>query len=215
MFRIDLHTHSKASPDGGLSANDYKNMLRSSILRTIAITDHNRIDFAATLHAELGDVIIVGEEVTAIEGEVIGLYLNEAVPAGLSARETAARIHAQGGLVYIPHPFETARKGLPKDVLDDIADMVDIVETYNGRTLQNRGYLADDWAQGHSVLKASSSDAHGKRGWGNTASIVTELPKRETLLRLLNDATADKNSTGFTGRLYPKLNRMRQWGHHV
>ncbi len=215
MFRIDLHTHSQASPDGGLSAKDYKDMLHSGQLQAIAITDHNCIDFAIRLRDELGDVIIVGEEVTAKEGEVIGLYLSTVVPDGLSARETAEHIHAQGGLVYIPHPFETARKGLSKDALDGIADLVDIVETYNGRTLQNRGSLAESWTQDHSVLSASSSDAHGKRGWGKTASMIAELPTRETLLRLLNDATADNTSTGITGRLYPKFNRARRWGHHA
>jgi len=215
MPRVDLHTHSIASPDGGLTLQDYRSMLESGRLDAVAITDHNRIDFALNARAEIGNAIIVGEEITAREGEIVGLYLNEPVPAGLSALETAELIRGQGGLVYIPHPFETARKGLLKTTLDEIAAYIDIVETHNGRTLQNRGRQAGEWATAHKLPGASSSDAHGQRGWGNTASELEQLPTRETLAALLDGATLNTASTGFVGRLYPKLNRVRQWRHHV
>jgi predicted metal-dependent phosphoesterase TrpH len=212
MPRIDLHTHSAASPDGSLKAEDYKQILDSGTLDFIAVTDHDRIDFAVQLQAELGDRIIVGEEISALEGEIIGLYLQEAVPAGLSARETVERIHAQNGLVYIPHPFETRREGIPLRVLDSIAEEVDIIETCNGRTLQDRSGQARQWSADHVVPGAASSDSHGKRGWGNTHSIIAEAPTADTLVTLLHDASHSTRSTGFVGRLYPKLNRLR--GHH-
>lgn len=215
MVRVDLHTHSLASPDGGLSAKEYATMLRTGRLQAVAVTDHNRIDFAVKLQAELGNAIIVGEEISTKEGEIIGLFLKDVVPFGMTARETAECIHAQGGLVYIPHPFETARKGLRHETLEGIADMVDIVETFNGRTMQNKAEQAKAWAIEYSVLQASSSDAHGYRGWGNTASTLTEQPERETLLRLLNAATMDRASTGITGRLYPKFNRLKIWVKHA
>jgi predicted metal-dependent phosphoesterase TrpH len=176
----------------------------------IAVTDHNRIDFALELQKELGDAIIVGEEITALEGEIIGLYLTEVIPAGLSAIETTQRIHAQGGLVYIPHPFETVRKGLPLAILNEIADQVDIIETYNGRSMQNRASKAGTWASEHYVPGAASSDAHGRRGWGNTYSILAEEPTKETLVALIANATYNTQSTGLVGRLYPKLNRLRK-----
>src|SRR3954467_12292615 len=110
MFKVDLHTHSIASPDGSLGLEDYRRALAEKRLDYIAITDHNRIDFAAQIRATLGEQIIIGEEITAVEGEVIGLFLREAVPAGLPLAETIQRITDQGGVVYIPHPFETVRK---------------------------------------------------------------------------------------------------------
>lgn len=215
MYKLDLHTHSQASPDGGLTAEDYRRMLASSALQGIAITDHNRIDFAERLRAELGDEIIVGEEIAAQEGELIGLYLQRAVPAGLTALETARRIHRQGGLTYVPHPFETQRKGLPLDILNQIAQEVDIVETYNGRTLQNRAGQAGQWANTHSVPGASSSDAHGRRGWSNTYSLLAEKPTRETLVQLLHIAEQHTGSTGALGRLYPMLNRLKKEARHA
>lgn len=215
MPRVDLHTHSVASPDGGLSAAHYKRMLKGGKLDVIAITDHNRIDFAKKMHDELGDSIIVGEEITTTEGDIIGLYLSKAIPAGLSVQESAKRVRQQGGLVYIPHPFETARKGISLETLDQIAAEVNIIETYNGRTLQNRGEKAKLWATAHSIPWASSSDAHGWRGWGNTASSMGELPTKERLAGLLNKAAHDTTSTGFIGRIYPKLNRLRKWSARV
>lgn len=212
MARLDLHTHSQASPDGSLRAQDYRKLLESGRLDCIAVTDHDRIDFAQALQTELGERIIVGEEITTLEGEIIGLYLTEVVPAGLPAKEAAMRIHAQGGLVYIPHPFETVRQGINIADLDLIAKQVDIMETRNGRTLQDRGNQAAEWATAHSVPGAASSDAHGLRGWGNTYSIVAEPPTRHNILAQLHAATYSTKSVGVIGRIYPKLNRLRS--HH-
>lgn len=209
MIRIDLHTHSKASPDGSLSLDDYQAKLTSGKLNCIAITDHDRIDFAMKAQATLGSAIIVGQEITSSEGEIIGLYLTEAIPAGLSALETAEQIHKQGGLVYIPHPFETVRKGIRLETLDAIAKHVNIIETYNGRSMQNRGQQAVKWASKHHGAMASSSDAHGNLGWGKTYTILSALPQRQTLLQLLAQGTIHAQSTGLIGRLYPKFNRLR------
>jgi len=212
MHKVDFHTHSQASPDGALTAKQYRHMLEAGKLDCIAVTDHNRVDFALRLHAELGDKIIVGEEITTTAGEIIGLFLKEAVPAGLSAADAAAKVHEQGGLVYIPHPFETVRKGLSPENLETIAGSVDIIEVFNGRTLQDRGADAAEWATGHQVPGVASSDAHGRSGWGNTYTMLTELPTRATLVRLLNGATLNQQGVGMRGRLYPKLNRLRKAG---
>ncbi len=69
MFKVDLHTHSIASPDGGLTAQDYLQFLENEDLQAIAITDHDTITFARDLHAQLGARIIVGEEITTTEHE--------------------------------------------------------------------------------------------------------------------------------------------------
>src|SRR5882757_1674551 len=128
MYKIDLHTHSTASQDGSLRLDDYHKILKQGGLNYIAVTDHNTIEQALELQRTLAEHIIVGEEITTLEGEVIGLYLSKLVPAGLSAKQTVQAIHEQGGLVYIPHPFETVRKGLSLEALDAIAQQVDIVE---------------------------------------------------------------------------------------
>lgn len=213
--KIDLHTHSYGSPDGGLELKDYREAISSGKLDYIAITDHNRIDIAQNIQKRVGDKhICVGEEITTTHGEIIGLYLKKAIPAGLSPRKAAERIKKQGGLVYIPHPFETVRSGMDLESLDAIADLVDIVETYNGRAVfQDKGGEAIAWVGAHKkVQQVASSDAHGRIGWQKTSTQIAKLPTAETLVKLLKKAEYQTNRVGF-GILYPKLNRI--WRLHT
>jgi predicted metal-dependent phosphoesterase TrpH len=186
-------------------------MLEHGGLDGVAVTDHNTIDFALALQAQLGERIIVGEEITTEQGEIIGLYLSHPIAAGLPLDDAIHQIQAQGGLVYVPHPFETVRKGISAAVLKIVADNVDIIEVHNGRAVaQNRSVQAHAWAASHHVPGAASSDAHGRAGWGKTYTILDRQPTKETLVRLL--ATA-KHRTGFPGvraLLYPKFNRLRK-----
>ena len=216
MYKIDLHTHSKASPDGCLTIDNYCQMIDSNKLNFIAVADHNIISFAQQLQAKLGASIIVGEEVTTNDGHLIGLYLKEAIKPGLSAAETADLIHDQNGLVYVPHPFEKrTRQSLSRQVLEAITDKVDIVEVFNGRArLASSGKLAMSWALEHKKAFAASSDAHGPHGWGQTYSRIDMLPERDNLLDLLNSPSIAAGSVGLIGRLYPELNRIRKQVHH-
>jgi predicted metal-dependent phosphoesterase TrpH len=210
-MKIDLHTHSIASPDGSLNEADYRKMLDSGRLDYIAVTDHNTVSFALELRQKLGERIIVGEEITTLDGEIIGLYLKKAVKPGMSVAGTAAAIKKQGGLVYIPHPFETMRKGIMPDALDSIAKDVDIVETRNGRAVfQNKSKQAETWASARKLPGAASSDAHGWHGWGRTYSMLPAAPTRTTLVKLLAKATYKAGRPGLRGVLYPKLNRIRR-----
>src|SRR5215467_13245977 len=102
-YTIDLHTHSIISQDGGITASQYEKVLQSGMLDCIAITDHNETSFARIMQKKLGDRIIVGEEIETTEGEIIGLYLHETIPGGISVDEAIASIKHQGGLVYVPH----------------------------------------------------------------------------------------------------------------
>lgn len=211
MTKIDFHTHSTASPDGGISAAQYKKLLDSGRLDMVAVTDHNRIDFAQQLQQELGDKVIVGEEIMTTEGEIVGLHLTELVLPKQSPLETAKAIKAQGGLVYIPHPFETVRKGLQAKSLEAIKSYIDIIEVYNGRAmLQNRTAKTMEWAQTHKVLGAASSDAHGSRGVGYTYTVLDQKPTQQKLLKSLKTAQLVAARPPLRTLTYPKLNRFRK-----
>jgi predicted metal-dependent phosphoesterase TrpH len=210
MIRIDLHTHSNGSPDGGIRINEYKKILDESVLDCIAITDHDAIDQAVMIQKQLGDRIIVGEEISTQDGEIIGLFLTQKINPGLSAKDTANEIKSQGGLVYIPHPFETVRKGISKATLDSIADKVDIIEVHNGRAVfQNKGPQAITWARLHNRIGAASSDAHGVKGLGTTYTSIAEVPSRKTLLPLLQKARLTTKRPPLLSLFYPKLHRLR------
>src|SRR5581483_4025036 len=139
--------------------------LESGQLEAVAVTDHNTIEFALKSKQQLGDALIVGEEISTTDGDIIGLYLKEKVASGLSARQAASAIREQGGLVYVPHPFERTRKRLNKKTLDQITNQIDIGEVFNGRAL-GWSKKAVRWAVRHGKAAAASSDAHGAQGWG-------------------------------------------------
>lgn len=216
MYKIDLHTHSTASADGGLRAHDYREALKNGLLDVIAVTDHNTTAFACKLQQELGNSIIVGEEISTKEGEIIGLYLQETVQSDLSVEQTIRAIHDQHGLVYVPHPFETIRKGITIDTLNRVAASVDIIEIHNGRAIfQNRGPAARAWSAHASIAGAASSDAHGRQGWGKTYSLLSEIPSALSLCDLLKDARYELGVVGLRGLLYPKFNKLRRRLRHA
>lgn len=211
MYKVDLHTHSSASPDGGISSEQYTHALSSGVLDLVAITDHNRIDYAQAVQQKLGDKIIVGEEIMTTDGEIVGLYLNAPVPPGLSPAETIRRIKAQEGLVYIPHPFETVRSGLHPRTLDELREHIDIIEVCNGRAfLQNRGAQAVVWAKLNQVARAASSDAHGSRGLGKTYTRFPQLPTQLTLVQELTNATLMTDRPSLRALLYPTYHRLHK-----
>jgi predicted metal-dependent phosphoesterase TrpH len=211
MYKVDLHTHSIASRDGGIQASQYEHALSSGLLDYIAITDHNKVSFALELQQQLGDHIIVGEEINTIEGEIIGLYLQEAIPRDLPAHEAVKRIKHQAGLVYIPHPFETVRRGIQKSVLEQLIDTVDIIEVYNGRAVfQNKGPQAVTAARLNNKPGAASSDAHGAKGLGTAYSLVKDKPTVKNLPKLLHTAQLAMEHPPLKTLLYPKFNRIRK-----
>ena len=104
-YKIDLHTHSIASPDGGLNLKQYKQMLKSGGLDYIAITDHNTTDFAIKARNLLGEQIIIGEEISTLQGDVIGLFLSSTVKPGQTLQKNIYDFTQQNGPVYISQPF--------------------------------------------------------------------------------------------------------------
>jgi predicted metal-dependent phosphoesterase TrpH len=130
----------------------------------LALTDHNRIDGAARARERASFPVIVGIELDTAEGELIGLFVEDRIPPGLPARETAERIRAQGGLVYLPHPFyPLVRRPLHASVRDRLAELglVDVVEGRNGGPFTDRpDALARRWAAARGLPLGAGSDAH-------------------------------------------------------
>lgn len=212
MYKIDLHTHSEISPDGGLTEADYRRILDDTTLHCLAVTDHNSIDFAVELQKKLGEeCIIVGEEIMTSAGEIIGLYLTKRIEPGLTPLETVKQIKEQNGIVYIPHPFETVRKGLHPAILDELIDYVDLIEVCNGRALfQNKGAQAAVWSKLNRKTGVASSDAHGYHGIGRTFTQIQEKPTRDTILEQLAGSIPRTNHPTVRALLYPKYHRLRR-----
>ena len=209
-YKVDLHTHSIISQDGGITAAQYEKILQSGELDCVAITDHNETSFARVMQKKLGDRIIIGEEISTPEGEIIGLYLKETIPGHISLEEAIASIKHQGGLVYIPHPYEHFRQGLQSATVNRIISDIDIVEVFNGRgRFRGKPALAVQFAASNKIPQAASSDAHGWKGLGYTSSALSEFPTKKTLKQLLTTALLDKTYAPFYTFFYPALNRIK------
>jgi dephospho-CoA kinase len=166
--RVDMHVHTRLSfdclsrPDAVVGA-----ALRQGLDR-VCITDHNEIEAALELAERFPNRVIPGEEVKTREGvDVIGLYLTEWIPKGTPARETCERIRAQGGLVYVPHPFAGGKGGGGR-ILEEIQDLVHIVEGFNARLHSSAlNVRAQEWARERSLPLGAGSDAHTLAEIGN------------------------------------------------
>ncbi len=132
-------------------------------LTHLAITDHDRIDVAQETRdlAPAGLTVIVGEEVKTLEGDLICLFLDRAIPPGLSARATIDAAREQGGLVGIPHPFDRMRRSLLRDAaMASLAPLVDWVEVHNARVVGHGNEDAATFALEQGLPGVAVSDAH-------------------------------------------------------
>jgi predicted metal-dependent phosphoesterase TrpH len=210
-FKVDLHTHSIVSPDGGITEKQYKQLLDEHILDVIAVTDHNRMDFALDLHQRLGDKIIVGEEILTSDGEMIGLFLQREIVAGLSAKETATQIKKQGGIVLIPHPFETLRHGISGYVLESIHEDVDAMEVFNSRSMEPATReVALQFVHKHGIVGVADSDAHCQLGIGTTYNIIDKIPDVKSLVHLLQTGERVEQVAPWLSFLCPAINKLRK-----
>jgi predicted metal-dependent phosphoesterase TrpH len=166
LIRADLHNHTHFSPDSILTPKRFVAQAVRRGLNCIAVTDHNTIRGVAAVQeaaAASGLRVIAGEEIRTAEGEVLGLFLTEAVPRGLSAAETVERIKQQGGLAGVPHPYDYLRSGLDPDVMLRLVERIDFIEGLNARMVFSaHNDKAVEFATAHGLPMSAASDAHSR-----------------------------------------------------
>ena len=138
FIHVDLHMHTDHSPDCATPVDTLLDAAKEAGLGAIAVTDHNEVSGAHEARAQAerdgGVKVIVAEEVkTADQGEVIGLFIEEKIPRGMTLQETIAAIRDQGGLVYVPHPFDRMHSVPDYEHLLDVVEDVDAIEVFNPR----------------------------------------------------------------------------------
>jgi predicted metal-dependent phosphoesterase TrpH len=161
--RVDFHSHTMWSGDSTTTPEEIEEAVVESGIDVLCVTDHNSIRGAETLAAQLPCRVVVGEELRTHAGEIIGLFLTEHVPFGISPREAAERIRAQGGLVYVPHPYDPMRRNLAEPALVELADagLLDAVEIFNAKTsLVHLNDRAAAFAAERGLPGGAGSDAH-------------------------------------------------------
>jgi predicted metal-dependent phosphoesterase TrpH/glycosyltransferase involved in cell wall biosynthesis len=193
-IHVDLHMHTDHSPDCATPVEVLLATARDRGLGAIAITDHNEISgaLAAREVAErMGGIkVIVAEEVkTAGQGEVIGLFLEEKIPKGMTMENTIAEIRRQGGLVYIPHPFDRLHSVPDYEHLLEIVEEIDVLEVFNPRVaLTAFNEEAERFAAKYRIVPGAGSDSHVAQGLGSVMIRVHDFAGPEEFLEAMRDA---------------------------
>jgi len=176
LIKADLHVHTCYSIDCCTPLEEIINHCLKIGINCIAIADHNTITGALKLREIAPFRIIIAEEIRTSIGELMGLFLSEEVPRGLSAEETIARVKSQGGLVGIPHPFGRSPLQNSKKLLtEEVLSQVDIIEVFNSRSPFLTSFArAQELALKHRLVASAGSDAHTS---GEIGRAYVEMPE--------------------------------------
>ncbi len=197
LIDVDLHMHTDHSYDCATPVEVLLAEARARGLGAIAITDHNEVSGAldARAKAPAGLKVIAAEEVkTAEQGEVIGLFIEEKIPRGLTLEETIAEIKRQGGLVYVPHPFDRMHSVPDYEHLMAVIDDVDAIEIFNPRiAIAEFNDEAVRFAAKYRIPGGAGSDAHVPQGLGSVRIRMRDFDGPQEFLQSLRDADIIRN----------------------
>lgn len=184
----DFHVHTRHSRDSILHEDRYIRLAVERGLTHVAITNHNNVEGAIAVRDRVAELglddrlrIILGEEVSTADGEIVGVFMTATVPRDLSADETADAIHAQGGLVFVPHPYDPFRRSHIREepllrLLE--AGKVDAIEVFNSRvTFGRHNHRAAELAGRFGIPGIACSDTHSAP---EVAMSVNAMPAFET-----------------------------------
>jgi hypothetical protein len=196
LIDVDLHMHTDHSYDCATPVEVLLAEARARGLGAIAVTDHNEISGALEARAKANGIkVIVGEEVkTKEQGEVIGLFIEEKIPRGMTLQETIAEIRRQGGLVYVPHPFDRMHSVPDYEHLLTVIDDVDAIEVFNPRiAISEFNEEAVRFAAKYRIPAGAGSDAHVPQGLGSVRIRMRDFNGRDEFLESLRDADIIRN----------------------
>ena len=212
----DLHMHSRHSWDCTTPIDELLDAALAAGLGALAVTDHNTIAGGVEARARaiergLPLHVIVGSEIkTAGDGEVIGLFLHDEVPRGLTFAETLERIRAQGGLVSMPHPFDHFHSTPAEALLREHVDEIDLFETANARLWMERdNRAAERFAQELGLRRGAGSDAHVPGGIGTAALRLAAFEDPASFLRAVDAAEVVRRPRSMLRLQIEKRRRQR------
>ena len=198
LIDVDLHMHTDHSHDCATPVEVLLATAKRQRLGAIAVTDHNEISGALDAAAKADGIkVIVGEEVkTAHQGEVIGLFIQEKIRRGMSLAQTIAEIKRQGGIVYVPHPFDRLHAVPDYEHLLDVLDDVDAIEVFNPRVaFKPFNEEAARFAAKYRIPAGAGSDSHVARGLGSVRIRMRDFDGPEEFLESLRDADIIRKPT--------------------
>jgi glycosyltransferase involved in cell wall biosynthesis len=188
---VDLHMHTDHSPDCATPVDTLLETAKQVGLGAIAVTDHNEVSGALEARERADGIkVIVGEEVkTADQGEVIGLFIERKIPRGMTLQETIAEIRRQGGLVYVPHPFDRMHAVPDYEHLLDVVEDIDAIEVFNPRVAFSAfNDEAARFAGKYRIVAGAGSDSHVAQGLGSVRIKMRDFNGPAEFLESLREA---------------------------
>jgi predicted metal-dependent phosphoesterase TrpH len=197
LLKADLHIHSEYSMDCNTPLARIISRCQKVGINCIAICDHGTAEGALKMREIAPFPVIVAEEILTPHGEIMGMFLEETIPSGLSVEETLSRIRAQGGLVCIPHPYDTFRQSaLRSNILEEIAEQIDVVEVFNSRGILSRDSAkALAFATKYGIAQSAGSDAHTPNEIGNAYVEMPEFKGKDNFLKALKKGKTSGHRT--------------------
>ena len=199
-MRIDLHLHSRYSHDGRSTLEELIERCAECGLDRIALTDHNTVEGALALAEIAPDLAIVGEEAKTREGEVIGLFITRRLPPYMRAEDVMDMIHDMGGLTYVPHPLDRHRSNFSAERMAELANRIDIIETYNAWCEPAENQAAARLAKDLEKVSATGSDAHAASELGRSWMEIDDYTTPQDFLEKLRTARHVITPSSGTGR---------------
>ncbi len=187
MLKADLHIHTVYSMDCNTPLDKIINRCLETGINCIAIADHGNIEGALKMQTIAPFPVIVAEEILTPHGEIMGMFLKQGIPSGLSVEQTISRIRAQDALVCMPHPFDIFRhSGLDSNIIEEIAEQIDVIEVFNSRSPFLQGSTkARIFAQKYGIPQSAGSDAHTPGEIGNAYVEMPEFNSKDDFLNAL------------------------------
>jgi len=202
FIHVDIHMHTDHSSDCATPVTTLLDAAEHAGLGAIAITDHNEVSGAHEARAQARRdgralKVIVAEEVkTADQGEVIGLFIEDKIPRGMTLQDTIAAIRQQGGLVYVPHPFDRMHSIPDYEHLLNVVEDVDAIEVFNPRVAFSAfNDEAARFAAKYRIVAGAGSDSHVAAGLGSVKIRMRDFDGPEEFLESLRDADIVRKRT--------------------
>lgn len=199
-LRCVIHCHTEYSPDSSWKIANVITECKKNRIDVIAITDHDTIDGALAVQARAPKNlhVIIGQEISTAEGDLIGLFLHTKVEPRQSIKNTIAEIRRQNGVVILPHPFDRLRRHAVGAVVSEaIKNDIDLIETFNARCVFSADNIrAEKFAQDNSLTGIATADAHFASELTNAVCMFDNCDSRDTFLQSVKHSKIETRTAG-------------------
>jgi len=190
MVKVEFHCHTRYSKDSLVDIADMPAAARKKALDHVVITDHNAIQGAFEANRLDPAIFIIGEEIMTQQGELLGFFMTELIPPGLSAQKAIRLLREQSAFISVSHPFDISRKGhWDENDLLEILPLVDAIEVFNSRCISPQfNQKAKEFTAQHAIAGTVGSDAHSLRELGTATLTLPDFHDAASLKLALTQA---------------------------